>query len=215
MSYLVIVRHGETELNVYNRQNKHNQIFNGQAETPLTANGLEQAVVVGTKIAADIRLNIQSAFSSDIKRGVHSTAAILSQLPRPLNRVVLTRGLRERYAGIFEGRSEQEVFVEFPKYKVDPNFNQFRSHFEQHAPEGENYADVTERVWAAVQQAESAEPGDILIVSHMHAIRCLVGKALGLSQGQILSLKIPNASPIIVERGNPYVLIEGLLISAE
>jgi broad specificity phosphatase PhoE len=83
------------------------------------------------------------------------------------------------------------------------------NHFEQHAPEGENLATVTQRAWPIIRELAETEPGDVLIVSHYNTIRCVVGKALGLPKEDVLRMRIPNALPIVLRCSGPCELIEG------
>jgi broad specificity phosphatase PhoE len=52
--------------------------------------------------------------------------------------------------------------------------------------------------------------GDILVVSHYTTIRCILGRALGLSERTVQRMRVPNAVPIFVQRGGGYRLIEGV-----
>ncbi|MBC8872526.1 MAG: histidine phosphatase family protein [Planctomycetes bacterium] len=207
MSHLVFVRHGESELNVTNRDGR---IFCGQTNTPLTDFGRQQASDVGDALAARAELRIERAVSSALSRCRDTLDLILRRMPNGVECLPDSSALNERSLGKFEGRNAEDVYAEFPEYRDDPKFNQFQYNFTQKAPEGENLKEVTDRAWPVVRELEKACAGDILIVSHFTTIRCMVGKALELSEQRTLRLKVANAVPVILERGETHRLLEGL-----
>jgi broad specificity phosphatase PhoE len=104
----------------------------------------------------------------------------------------------ERSLGLFEGRAKEEVYREFPEYESDPDYCNFRDHYQQKAPGGENLSEVTSRAWPALETVlDLAEP-DVLIVAHCQVIRCLIARAISLDANGISSLKIPHAVPILL-----------------
>jgi 2,3-bisphosphoglycerate-dependent phosphoglycerate mutase len=205
--HIVLVRHGETEMNVLN---KERPILNGQAETPLTPLGLQQAIDAGKGIDAMKDVHLKSAVSSTIQRSVLTARTALDQLSYavPLD---FSDGLRERSLGIFEGKFTDEVYAEFPQYKDHPDFMHFREHFVQRAPKGENLTEVTARAWKVLQEAEAECEGDLAIFSHSTTLRALLGKALRFSERQTINLSVPNGKPILLRKnGNDYELISGI-----
>jgi broad specificity phosphatase PhoE len=102
------------------------------------------------------------------------------------------------------------VFAEHPQYRDDPALNQFDNHFSQKAPGGENLLEVTERAWPVIERLDRDYRGDILVVSHYTTIRCILGRALGLSERMVQRMRVPNAVPIFVQRSGGYRLIEGV-----
>lgn len=214
MSHLIFIRHGESELNVANRKQR---IFCGQAKTPLTDVGRQQASDVGTTLAARSDLCIECAISSVLSRARDTLQLILREVGKSHPGSVVKRypdspALNERSLGDFEGRVAKEVYAAFPEYESDPDYNQFQYHFTQRAPQGENLEEVTARAWPVVQRLESECRGDILIVSHFTTIRCILGRAMKWSQQKILKIKIDNAVPVIVKRGRAYQLLEGVTL---
>jgi bisphosphoglycerate-dependent phosphoglycerate mutase len=53
----------------------------------------------------------------------------------------------------------------------------------------------------------AANGGDLLVVSHYNPIRCIVGRALGMSETEILRLRVPNAVPIVLRYNASYELM--------
>lgn len=205
MRHLVLVRHGESELNAINR---HTRVFCGQLETPLTERGREQALAVAQRLVELNYLSLRLAISSPLERARQTLNLILSRLPGGIEVLPASAGLVERSHGLFEGKSEEEVFQTHPAYRDDPNLSCFMDHFHQHAPEGENLATVTERVWQVILGLIASGSGDILVVSHYNPIRCAVGRALKMREDEILRLRVPNAVPIVLRYNGGFELME-------
>jgi broad specificity phosphatase PhoE len=198
MSHLILLRHGESQLNVLNRQKR---VYCGQTETPLTDFGREQAREAGRQLAARRELKIVRAVSSCHERSRETLRLAIEQLGYPVELLAPVEGLNERSLGRFEGLAEEDVFRDHPQYRDDPAFNLFMNHFAQKAPEGENLAEVSIRAWRAVELLLGEATGDLLIVSHYNTIRCILGQALLLEKEAVLGLRIPNATPIVLARG--------------
>lgn len=193
--HLVLVRHGESELNALNRTRR---VFCGQIETPLTPLGQQQAEQVGRQLAALDFLRIRRAVSSPLARARHTLERIVAHLPPPVVRLLPEGELMERSHGLFEGRSEEEAFAAYPHYRDDPAFCRFMNDYQQHAPGGESLAMVTRRAWPAILRLLAGGEGDLLVVSHFNPIRCILGQALGLTPQQVLDLSVPNCQPIVL-----------------
>lgn len=203
MRRVLLVRHGESALNA---ASKHQKMLCGQFETPLTERGREQARAVGQQLAGRADLDITHAISSCLGRARETFELIVQQLPNNPQVLPASAAFNERSLGLFEGRLEEDVFREFPQYRSDPQLRRFRDDFEQKAPQGENLTDVTLRAWAAFEELLSRTTGDVLIVSHCNTIRCLVGRALRLSQSETLQLRIRHAVPIVLHADEEFRL---------
>jgi broad specificity phosphatase PhoE len=206
-SHFIFVRHGQSVLNVVNRQQR---TFCGQAETPLTDLGCEQAVAAGRLLAAAQGTRVTTAVSSALGRARETLDLILRELPYPVPRLPDDAGLNERSLGDFDTRPASDVFAMHPEYRDDPSLNQFDNHFVQKAPGGENLQEVTERAWTVIENLNRSHHGDILVVSHYTTIRCILGRALRLPDQTVYAMRVPNAVPIFVQRGENYRLIAGL-----
>src|ERR1051325_320776 len=100
MKHLVLVRHGESKLNVVNREKR---VYCGQIDTQLTAFGREQAVDAGKRLK-DIRyLQMGRAITSPLERAHETLALILSQLDAGILELPHSAELMERSHGEFEG----------------------------------------------------------------------------------------------------------------
>src|SRR6185369_790010 len=204
MRHLVFIRHGESQLNAISRQRR---TYCGQIETPLTPRGREQARIAGQRLAALSYVQPHFAISSPLTRAVETLSLVLNELQVPVQLHPPSLGLMERSHGRFEGIAEEDVFRDFPHYRDDPNYCHFMNHFEQCAPGGETLSIVSDRAWAAVDEATAATTGDLIFVSHFNPIRCIVGRALELPKAEILKLHIPNAEPIVVGFNGSFQLL--------
>lgn len=203
MRRVILVRHGESALNA---ANKHQKMLCGQFETPLTEYGRDQARTVGKLLAGRADLFITDAISSRLGRARETLKLLLEHLPDQPTLHDPHPDFNERSLGLFEGRLEDDVFREFPQYRDDPLLCRFRDDYEQKAPQGENLTDVTLRAWNAFDQFLLRTHGDVLIVSHCNTIRCLVARALCLSQSDSLRLHIRHATPIVLQADDTYQL---------
>ena len=183
--------------------------MNGQAETPLNADGLRQARDAGIALS---RMDGRFALAgcSTLQRCVDTARAALAQLPYAVP-VRYTDDLRERSLGEFEGKFVDEVYAARPEYRDHPDFMHFRMHYAQKAPGGENMTEVTRRAWGAVLALQRAVDGDVVVFSHATTIRCMLGVALDLSEGEAIGLAVPNATPIVLEKlRDRYAHVSGL-----
>jgi broad specificity phosphatase PhoE len=204
MRHVVLLRHGESELNAVNRTKR---VYCGQFETPLNERGREQALAAAQRLRELDYLRLGAAISSPLARAKETLSLVLSRLPGAIRVHDASAGLLERSHGAFEGRSEDDVFVEHPAYRDDPELACFMDHFHLHAPGGESLSIVSQRAWPVIEGLVAADGGDVLVVSHYNPIRCIVGRALGMSEADILRLRVPNAVPIVLRYNASYELM--------
>ncbi|KGO24772.1 hypothetical protein Q757_08465, partial [Oenococcus alcoholitolerans] len=97
-----LVRHGQT---FYNRYNK----LQGWSDSPLTENGIQDAVKVGKRLA---RINFSAAFSSDTSRAIKTARIIIEEnnSSKPIELTSLPN-LREQFYGSFEGTNMDAAWL--------------------------------------------------------------------------------------------------------
>jgi broad specificity phosphatase PhoE len=204
MRHLILIRHGESQLNARNREQR---VFCGQVDTPLTERGREQARLAAEQLRRLEFVQPRLAISSPLSRAAETLEILLAHYGQPLSEAPGSQAIKrlppapafvERSHGLFEGKTEDEAYGEHPAYRDDPDLAGFMDHFHRHAPGGESLAVVTARVWQEFTRLWSATEGDVVLVSHYNPIRCLVGQALALSEEEILKLRVPNAVPIVL-----------------
>ncbi|MBI5797426.1 histidine phosphatase family protein [Candidatus Woesearchaeota archaeon] len=91
---LIIVRHAQTDAN-------KNGIVQGHSESHLTPLGKKQAKKIAERLKEH---HIDYAYSSDLTRAIETAEEILKYHHIPLEK---TKELREKHAGIFEGKSNK------------------------------------------------------------------------------------------------------------
>jgi broad specificity phosphatase PhoE len=175
---ILLARHGETDWNAAHR-------WQGWADRPLTARGREQARSLADALAA---LPLAAVYSSDLERA-RATAEIVAGRHGLL--VTQDPRLREVDVGCFSGLTNAEVRERFPDayerwYTGGEGWD-----------DGESYAQMTERVLAAIHDIAGAmHGGHVAVIAHGGPIRALHAAAAGLTYAQQRQLErvVANAS---------------------
>ena len=160
---LTVIRHGETEWNVAGR-------YQGQSDSPLTANGRKQARALA------------SVLSSDYDRLITSDSGRALETARILGAAVglvpdENPSLRECRFGDFEGRTRGEIGRKWPGELArlkssDPDFR---------PPGGETRRELYERTVNAFRELAAGSRGRrVLVVTHGMVLDSLVRHTLGL-----------------------------------
>lgn len=165
MRRIAIWRHGRTSWNAEQR-------FQGQTDIDLDQTGHAQARRAARMLASLPPLSI---ISSDLRR-TQQTAAPLVELTgiEP----VLDAGLRETFAGEWEGKTRPELLREYGddlhRWSADPDMRA--------GVTGETRIEVADRVAAAIDRAVAQLPSDgaLVVVTHGGAARAGIGRLLGL-----------------------------------
>ena len=103
---LTILRHGETEWNLQEREM-------GQLDSPLTPTGLAQARQLAHRLAS---LHFDAFYSSDLGRASETSSIIAEKLSL---KVLFDPRLRERHSGIFQGLTPAEARERYPKERAE------------------------------------------------------------------------------------------------
>ncbi len=192
---LVIIRHGQTFANVM--YNEGVDLYTGSLNnklTSLTKLGKNQASNLADN---DIVKAIEKVYSSDLIRTVQT-----AKLAKPGYEIYLSKDLRERSLGIFEGKEMKDLLssYEYNKYITDEKFNKFRRDFIQKAPNGENYTDVFLRCKNFLNTLDFSEKTIVGIFSHMHVIRCLFLNMFKITpKEEVFNLTIKHCTPYVIE----------------
>ena len=212
MKHLVMVRHGESKLNVVNREKR---VYCGQIDTHLTDFGRVQASDAGKRLKSQDYLQVRRAVASPLQRAHETLSLVLAELGEDVCTLPHHPDLMERSHGEFEGLTDEEAFAKFPLYRDHPGYADFMATYDRCAPGGETLAMVAARAWPLIDRL-MREDGDLLVVSHYNTIRCIIGQALQLSPEQVIKINIPNAIPIVLRQPAPmerYEFVEGLEVN--
>lgn len=191
MTELILVRHGETE---WNQQ----RLLQGHLDSPLTVAGVEQAHLIGPRIAA---LAPDHIYSSDTGRAYHTAQIIATYHQRP---IVTDAAFRERCLGLFQGYTWDTLATMYPDA-----YQQYRSGNRDYMiPEGESYQQFLHRVVTGIQQLADHHPQEkTLLVTHGGVIGALVRHVLGipLSMPRRFTLKNTSINRIVVKDGDWFL----------
>ena len=164
MTNIYLIRHAESEGNLYRRAHGH---YNGQ----VTMMGHEQLKCLKKRFENE---TIDAVYSSDLDRTV-TTAMSISQ-PKNLQ-INKTEMLREVNLGIWENMAWGEIEHETPE--LAENFNSDPANWQVEG--SEDYETVQSRMWDCISEIAAKHDGEtIAIVSHGFALRSFMCKLLGV-----------------------------------
>ncbi len=182
---IVMVRHGQTELNRAN-------CFRGRIDVPLNEAGLRQARQTG--LAVRERHDVAAVYSSPLRRAMQTAEAIgeaagVAARAHP--------GLLDFSYGEWEGRHFEEVQRAYPDqyqlYLVAPH--------RARIPGGESLRTFRRRVAAAAESIAAAHPSEtVVLVGHWMVCRVLACHFLGLGNAGLPRVFLDNASISLFER---------------
>ncbi|MDB5752973.1 MAG: histidine phosphatase family protein [Ramlibacter sp.] len=177
MTELVLIRHGETEMNRELR-------FQGHVDCALNAIGLEQARRLAVRMAGE---PADAVYASDLLRAqqtVQPIAAMLALQP------VTEAGLREQSFGRVDGMRVEDIKEQHPEcWEGWLRFEQ-----DYCMPEGESTRQFHARVMAAVQRLVAAHPRQkLVVVTHGGVLDMIYRTALSLGLDGPRQSEIPNA----------------------
>ena len=220
MSYLVLVRHGQS---VWNLEKK----FTGWVDVDLTENGKSEAKKAGELINKN-NLTIDLYFSSVQLRAKNTLKIIQGELKD--NKVPSEAWeLNERHYGALTGLNKDEMKLKLGEDKVhqfrrswdlrpDPldkqnpyhpsNIEIYKNIPEDKIPSTESLKDTYERVIDFYKKKiEIINDKNILISAHGNSIRALCKYLFNLDNDVISKLEIPTGNPLLVEvNGDKKVL---------
>ena len=186
---IYLLRHGETR---WNREGR----VQGNADSPLTERGREQALGLGRALRTALRDREGLALhSSPLGRAKQSARLVARELGYPEERIVYDDALREVGWGEWEGRRSADLRAERTDRWSLRNADQWN--FEP--PGGESYAGARRR--AAAWLAEARGPGEIVVVSHGMIGRLLRGVYSSLESERILALDEPQNAYFVLQAG--------------
>ena len=188
LSYLVLIRHGQSEWNEKN-------LFTGWKNPPLTEKGLEEAELAGKRIK-NLNIDFSHYFTSALIRAQETGEIILNQLEK--EKIIKTRSqnLNERDYGDLSGLNKDEAKKEWGEEQV----HIWRRSFDTPPPGGESLKDTAERVLPYFEKEIKplVEQGNnILICAHGNSLRSLVMSLEEISPSEIVKVEIGTGEPIL------------------
>ena len=177
MTNIIFVRHGET---VWNQERR----YQGQQDSPLSANGILQAQKVGIYLS---QRSIAAVYSSDLQRAL-ITAQNIAKRHR-LDPAADPR-LREMCFGIWEGLTREEIIKRYP----DQFYARYVDSFTTRVPGGELPSEVVERFQNFLDETLPKHVGEtIVVVSHGGALRSMIATLLHIPLEKAYCIRQSNA----------------------
>src|ERR687885_725203 len=190
---LILVRHGESEWNRIGR-------YQGQADAPLSALGLQQADALANRLK---REQIDAIYTSPLQRARNTAEAIACYHPH----VPFTEdpALYEIHHGVWQGRLAAEVRERYSELLEEWRLFPTRCQM----PGGESFSNILKRTLNFRERMARLHPGGtVLISTHDVVIKILIADALGMNMDRINRIWVTNASISVIEYGDdlPYLV---------
>ena len=177
MTELVLIRHGETDMNRELR-------FQGHVNVSLNATGLEQARRLAARMAGQ---QADAVYASDLLRAQQTARPIASELAL---QPVPETGLREQSFGRVDGMRVDDIKAQHPE--AWEGWLRFEEHYAM--PEGESTHQFHNRVMEAMYRLVAAHPdGKVVVVTHGGVLDMIYRTARSLGLNGPRQSDIPNA----------------------
>ncbi|MCR5531745.1 MAG: 2,3-diphosphoglycerate-dependent phosphoglycerate mutase [Lachnospiraceae bacterium] len=212
---LVLVRHGESEWNKLN-------LFTGWHDVDLSEKGHEEAKQ-GGRILKEEGYDFDVAYTSYLKRAIHTLNHILDEMDRNWIPVNKAWQLNERHYGALQGLNKSETAAKYGEeqvkiwrrsFDVKPpalspdspeapcNQEMFRDVDRSVLPLHESLATTIERAVPFFNDVikKDMEAGKrVIIAAHGNSLRALVKYFDNISDSDIISVNIPTGVPLVYE----------------
>jgi len=179
MGKLILVRHGQTEMNAQN-------LYFGKLNPPLNNLGISQAYQAKEKLL-DIDYDI--IYSSPLERA-KQTAEICNYLDKE---IIFDSNLEEINFGIFEGLTFKQISEKYPNEvkKMEEDWKSFNYVI------GESPKEMFQRAVSFLKTLDFSKNN--LIVAHWGIINCIISYFIFGNLDSYWKFKIQNASIVIFE----------------
>ena len=190
MSTLILLRHGQSTWNAENR-------FTGWVDTPLSANGREEARLGGQRLASQ-RVHVDRAFTSTLVRAIDTGRIVLDELGQHDLEQRRAWQLNERFYGALTGRNKAQTAEEFGAEQV----HIWRRSYDIPPPGGESLADTAKRTlpyFNEIVLPATLEVATVLVSAHGNSLRSIVKELDGLDDDAVTRLEIATGVPVVYE----------------
>ena len=221
MSYLILVRHGQSVWNLEKR-------FTGWVDVDLTENGKLEAKKAGDLIKAN-KINIDLYYSS-LQLRAKNTLKLIQEILRDTKVSIKAWQLNERHYGALTGLNKDEMKKKLGEDKVyqfrrswdlrpdslnksSPyhpiNIETYKGMSVNKIPDTESLKDTYERVLDFYKEEieNKTTKNNILISAHGNSIRALCKYLFKLDNDQISKLEIPTGNPLLINFDNKSKIV--------
>ncbi len=212
---LVLVRHGESEWNKLN-------LFTGWTDVDLSDKGREEAINGGKLLKAE-GFKFDVAYTSTLKRAIHTLNLVLEQLDQEYIPVYKSWRLNERHYGALQGLNKSETAEKYGEAQVkvwrrsydvqppaleedDPRNPALQDTYNgvgvQDLPLTECLKDTVARVlpyWETEIKPAIVSGKRVLIAAHGNSLRALLKYLENISDEDITELNIPTGVPLVLD----------------
>jgi 2,3-bisphosphoglycerate-dependent phosphoglycerate mutase len=212
---LVLIRHGQSTWNLENR-------FTGWTDVGLTDQGREEAIS-GGQLLRVAGYTFDLAFTSVLKRAVHTLNLVLDQMDLDWIPVVKGWQLNERHYGALQGLNKAEMAEKFGEAQVkiwrrsydvpppaleldDPRHPRFDRRYAglrpDEIPQTESLKLTVARMlpyWHNTIAPVVKTGQRVLVAAHGNSLRALVKYLDNISDQAIVELNIPTGVPLVYE----------------
>ncbi len=229
MSYLILVRHGQSKWNLEKK-------FTGWVDVDLTENGKLEAKKAG-KLIKDKNISIDLYYSS-LQLRAKNTLKLIQDILGNEKKFKTVWQLNERHYGALTGLNKDEMKAKLGEDKVhqfrrswdlrpDPldkenpyhptNIEIYKEIPIDKIPDTESLKDTYERVLEFYQKdiENKIINNNILISAHGNSIRALCKYLFKLDNSQISKLEIPTGNPLLINLDNDGKIIGGEYLDKE
>ncbi len=190
MSFLVLVRHGESQWNLENR-------FTGWVDVALSEKGILEAKNAGDRLKKE-NIKFECAYTSDLKRAQDTLKLILEKLGQTNIPVEKDRALNERHYGDLQGLNKAETAKKFG----DEQVKIWRRSYDVAPPGGESLKDTAARTLPYFESrilADLKKGLNVIVAAHGNSLRSIVMELDKLTKEQVLELNLATGVPIIYQ----------------
>lgn len=188
MSYLVLMRHGESEWNKENR-------FTGFKDVDLSEKGVEEAKNAGVQLQS---IAFDKVYTSTLMRAYKTAQLALDAAAQGHLSLIKHDDLRERDYGDLTGLNKDETRQKYG----DEQVHIWRRSYDVQPPGGESLADVVARVtpyYKAHILPDIQAGKNVLIAAHGNTLRALLIILGENTPENINSAEIGTGAPIVFE----------------
>lgn len=195
-SYLVLMRHGQSQWNLENR-------FTGFHNIELSPQGIEEAKLSGRNLAK-AGINFDVVYTSTLQRAYTTAEIALNEAGQGalVAGMIKSDDMRERDYGDLTGLNKDETKQKYG----DEQVHIWRRSYDVQPPGGESLKDVVENrvrpYFENVIKPQMQAGKNILVAAHGNSLRALLIILGENTPENINSTEIPTGSPLVLEYEN-------------